>query len=164
MVHSKFFLQGVIAYLGGWSRPWLEFLFVPRLVGSVFHPSWYLEEWFHPRIGATSQLSKSSIFTALKSKSGCKENSDIPAFFVCISLAGRQDDFSPPNLEQLKETTVQDENNKGLQTRHPQKGLRGQWSVLIGLWGCVSWLRFWYILCLEVYTLTQETMEAQPVA
>lgn len=24
---------------------------------------------------------------------------------------------------------------KGLQTRHPQEGLRGQWSVLTGLWG-----------------------------
>lgn len=112
-----------------------SFSFPDWLVLFVFHPSWYLEEWFHPRIGATSQLSKSSVFTAPKSKSSCKENSDIPAFFVCISLAGRQDDFSPPNLEQLKETTVQDENNKGLQTRHPQEGLRGQWSVLTGLWG-----------------------------
>lgn len=49
-------------------------------------------------------------------------------------MAGSQDDFSPPSLEQLKEETVQDENNKGLQTGHPQEGLWGQWSVLIGLW------------------------------
>lgn len=50
-------------------------------------------------------------------------------------MAERQDDFSPPSLDQLKETTVQNENNKGLQTRHPQEGLWGQWSVLIGLRG-----------------------------
>lgn len=50
-------------------------------------------------------------------------------------MAGSQDDFSPASLEQLKEkTVVQDENNKGLQTGHPQEGLWGQWSVLIGLW------------------------------
>lgn len=54
-------------------------------------------------------------------------------------MAGRQDDFSPPSLEQLKETTVQDENNKGLQTSHPQEGLWGQWSVLISLWGLCHW-------------------------
>lgn len=29
----------MIAYLGGWSRPWLEFPCVPRLVGSVCFPS-----------------------------------------------------------------------------------------------------------------------------
>lgn len=48
-------------------------------------------------------------------------------------MAGRQDDFSAASLEQLKGKTVQDENNKGLQTRHPQEGLWGQWSVSIGL-------------------------------
>lgn len=59
---------------------------------------------------------------------------------------------SPPNLEQLKETTVQDENNKGLQTASSTRRASG--AVV-----SIDWS-----LGVEVYTLTQETMEAQQVA
>lgn len=77
-------------------------------------------------------------------------------------MSGRQDDFAPPSLEQLKETTVQDENNKGLQTRHPQEGLWGQWSVLTGLRRLCNLAEVLVCLwCLEIYTLTHVTVGAR---